>query len=93
MYNCLYKYLIENNILYCFQNDHSTDHAVVQLVDQIMESFENNKYRLGVFIDLSKAFDTVGHSILLKRLKLYGITDRNHGWVKSYLSVVPCSQI
>ena len=90
MYNRLYKYLIENNILYSkqfgFQNGHSTDHAVVQLVDQIIESFENNKYTLGVFIDLSKAFDTVDHSILLKKLELYGITDRNHGWLKSHLS-------
>ena len=89
IYNRLYKYLIKNNILYFqfgFQNGHSTDHAVVQLVDQKIESFENDKYTLAVFIDLSKVFDTVGHSILLKKLELYGITDRNHGWVKSYLS-------
>ena len=90
MYNRLYKYLIENNILYSkqfgFQNGHSTDHAVVQLVDQIIESFENNIYTLGVFIELLKAFDTVDHSILLKNLELYGITDRNHGWFKSCLS-------
>ena len=85
MYNRLYKSLIENNILcskqFGFQNGHSTDHAVVQLVDQIIESFENNKYTLGVFIDPLKAFDTVDHSILLKKFKLYGITDRNHGWL------------
>ena len=47
MYNCLYKYLIKNNILYSkqfgFQNGHSNDHAVVHLVGQITESFENNK--------------------------------------------------
>ena len=90
MYNRLYKYLVENNILYSkqfgFQNSYSTDHAVVQLVDQIIESFENNKYTLGVFIDLSKAFDTVDHCILLKKLELYGITDINYGWLKSYLS-------
>ena len=50
MYIRLYKYLIENNILYSkqfgFQNGHSTDHAVVQLVGQITECFENNKYIL-----------------------------------------------
>ena len=63
-----------------------TDHALVQLVDQIIESFENKQYTLGVFIDLSKAFDTVDHCILLKKLELYGITDRNYGWLKSYLS-------
>ena len=57
----------------------------MQLVDQIIESFENNKYTL-VFIDLWKDFDTVDHSILLKKLEVYGILDRNHGWVKIYLS-------
>ena len=90
MFNRLYKYLIKNNTLYPkqlgFQNGHSTDHDVIQLVDQITESFENNKYTLGVFIDLSKAFGTVHHSILLKKLELYGIMDRNHGCLKSYLS-------
>ena len=63
-----------------------TDHALAQLVDQIIESFENNQYTFGVFIDLSKAFDTADHCIFLKKLELYGITDRNYGWLKSYLS-------
>ena len=89
MYNRLYKYLIENNILYSkqfvFQNGYSTDHVAVQLFDQIIEFFENNKYTPVVFIDLSKAFDTVDHSIL-KKLELYGITDRNHAWLKGHLS-------
>ena len=49
-----------------FQKGHSTDHAIVHLVDQIYDSFENDNYTLGVFIDTSKAFDTVDHSILLK---------------------------
>ena len=90
MYNCLQKYLKDQNILYDkqsgFQTDHSTDHAIVQLVDQIYKTFEKNKYTLGVFIDMSKAFDTVDHSILLRKLELYRITDRNYTWIKSYLS-------
>ena len=69
-----------------FQTGHSTEHAISQLVDQIYEAFEKNEYALGVFIDLSKAFDTVDHSILLRKLELYGITDRNYAWIKSYLS-------
>ena len=72
--------------MFYIQNGASADHAVGQLDDQIIESFENNKYTLGVFIDLSKDLDTVDHSILLKKLKLYGITVRNLVWVKSYLS-------
>ena len=90
MHNCLYQYLTENQILYPkqfgFKTGQSIEHAIVQLVDQILESFEHNKYTLGVFIDLSKAFDTVDHSILLKKLELYGVTDRNHSCFKNYLS-------
>ena len=56
------------------------------MVDQIYEAFEKNEYALGVLIDLSKAFDTADHSILLRKLELYGITDRNYAWIKSYLS-------
>ena len=69
-YNRLYKYLTENNLLYCkqfgFQKGHSPEHAILQLVEQINRSFEKNEFILGVFVDSSKAFDTVDHQILLK---------------------------
>ena len=52
----------------------------------IYKAFEKNEYTLGVFINLLKAFDTVDHSILLWKLELYGVTDRNCTWIKSYLS-------
>ena len=50
------------------------------------DSFEKDQLGLGVFIDLSKAFDTVDHLILLKKLTLYSITDKNLAWFESYLS-------
>ena len=90
MCNRLQKYLKNQNILYDkqfgFLTGHSTEHAIVQLADQIYEAFEKNEYTLGVFIDLSKAFGTVDHSILLRKLESYGITDWNYAWIKSYLS-------
>ena len=89
MYNQLYTYLDQNNILYKkqfgFRAGHSTDHALTELVDNVCRSFNENKYTLGVFIDLSKAFDTVDHTILLKKLKLYGIKGNNLKWFESYL--------
>ena len=47
------------------------------------DSFEQNKFTLGVFIDLSKAFDTVDHSILIKKLSYFGIKETNLEWFKS----------
>ena len=69
-----------------FQKGHSTDHAIVQLADQIHEMFNNNIYTLGVSIDLSKAFDTVNHKILLKKLSHYGVKNKSLDWFTCYLS-------
>ena len=90
MYNRLYSFLVENNILYDkqfgFQNKHSTEHAILQLTNQILQSFSQDKFTIGVFIDLSKAFDTVDHTILLKKLSFYGVRNNNLKWFRSYLS-------
>ena len=90
MYNCLFKYLSENSILYekqfGFQTSHSTEHAILLLVNQLYQLFDENKFTLGIFIDLSKAFDTVDHKILTKKIELYRIKGCNLGWFDSYLS-------
>ena len=85
-----YKFLVENNILYQkqfeFQNAHSTEHAIFQLVNQITEAFSQSKYTLGIFLDLSEALHRVNHNILLEKLKTYGIQPENLKWFRSYLS-------
>ena len=82
MYNCIYKFLVEKNILYqkqfAFQNAHSTENAILQLVNL-------RKYALGISIDFSQAFDTVNHNILLEKLNTYGIQSENLERFRSYL--------
>ena len=76
MYNRLYQYLTTEKRLYSkqfsFQTVLLTEYAIVKLVDQIYKSFEKDNYTLGVFIDLWKAFDTVDHTILIRKLEMYG---------------------
>ena len=77
MYHRLYEHLKENDILYKkqfgFQQKHSTEHAILQLIDQVNKSFDRNQFTLGIFIDLSKAFDAVDHKILISKLKNYDV--------------------
>ena len=76
MYKRVYNYLNDNNLIFhkqfSFRKVHSTDYALNELIDNIYDSFNQNKYALGVFIDLSKAFVTVNHNILIDKLHLYG---------------------
>ena len=90
MYNRHYAYLAENNILFNkqfgFRAGHSTEHALLELIDQISDSFNDKSYFSGIFIGLLKAFDTVDHKILLKKLQHYGIRGKNLSSFESYLT-------
>ena len=52
----------------------------------IREALDSGNFACGIFVDLQKAFDTVDHQILLKKLEHYGITGRANDWFNSYLS-------
>ena len=58
---------------------------MMQLTDQINDTFESHGFTLGIFIDLSKAFDIVDHQILISKLNNYGVKRKNLSWFKNYL--------
>ena len=64
----------------------STHHALITLVDKITKSIDSGDIVIGVFLDLKKAFDTVNHKILLKKLYHYGIRGNLNKWFESYLA-------
>ena len=60
---------------YGFRANHSTNLAIMQLIDQITSSVDKREVCAGIFLDLSKAFDTVNHKILVDKLEHYGIQE------------------
>ena len=90
MHTRLYNFLSSNKSLYDlqfgFRQKYSTNHALLSIVEKIRESLDNKTFSCGVFVDLEKAFDTVNHAILLKKLEHYGIRGPAISWFSSYLS-------
>ena len=77
---------ILNNFQFGFRKKHSTEQAILEITDKLRKSIDSNEITCGLFLDFSKAFDTVDHQILLKKLYQYGIQGRAHAWFTSYLS-------
>ena len=90
MYNRLIDYLNKYDILcknqFGFRNKYSTYMALILLMDKVTEAIDRGEYVLGIFIDFSKAFDTIDHKILLDKLYFYGIRGLSLNWFTSYLS-------
>ena len=83
------SFLDKENVIYKqqfgFRPKHSTTHAIISITEKIREALDKGKFACGVFVDLQKAFDTVNHEVLLKKLYQYGIRGNTYEWFKSYL--------
>ena len=80
------KHKLLYNSQYGYRQGHSTESACMELIDKLHQQLDNSKRPLCIFIDLSKAFDTLNHVILLSKLKYYGLDENAISWFKSYLS-------
>ena len=68
-----------------FREKHNTTHAILTLINKITQASDQHCHTIGVFLDFSKAFDTINHDILLYKLSYYGIRGKALEWFRSYL--------
>ena len=80
------KHVILCSSQYGFHESHSTEHALLDIVNKIQTNRDVKLFPCGIFVDLKKAFNTVDHEILLHKLNHYGIRGIVNNWLRSYLS-------
>ncbi len=69
-----------------FRNGHSTEYAALEITDRPMTQMDKNETPINIYLDLSKAFDTLYHNILIQKREYYGITGNNLDLFQNYLT-------
>ena len=90
VYIHVYKFSQDNKILYNsqygFRSKHSCEQAILELIGNVIQAKDKGMHTAALFLDLSKAFDTLNHEVLLKKLERYGIRGICNDWFGDYLS-------
>ena len=87
MYNYLEKYNLIDERQFGFRSNHSTIHAISSIYDKLLKSKDDKLYNCCLFLDFSKAFDTMNHEILIKKLENnFGFRDNAKLFLSNYLS-------
>ena len=90
MHKRILEFLEKNKVIYCkqfgFCAKHSTDHAILSIIDLIQHAIDCQEFSCGIFLDFSKASDTVNHNISIEKLDYYGIRGVTKDWFTSYLT-------
>ena len=84
------SFLTKNKLLspckYGFRENNSTELAITSFYDKLLNNINENKITCSIFLDLRKAFDSVNHQILLKKLYHYGFCGKIFNFLKLYLA-------
>ena len=86
----LIKFIDKNRILtphqYGFRENRSTELAIIELTNRLTNAIDKGEFTIDIFLDWSKAFDTINHKILIQKLEHYGIRGVTKLWFQDYLT-------
>jgi len=89
LYVQIFDYFSKNKLFYSsqygFRQNHSTEFAILEVIDRVIKEMDSNRLPVNIYLDLSKAFDTLDHTILLYKLEYYGLRNNTLHLLKSYL--------
>ena len=68
-----------------FEKDHNSQHSLLKMLENFREALDKCNSDSAIFMDLSKAFDTLNHDLLIAKLEAYGLSARSLFYTRSYL--------
>ena len=92
VHNAVYSFLCENDLICIrqsgFRSKHSTETALIKIIDDLIFNLDNDRVSGMVLVDYLEAFDMIDHTLLLKKLEVYGLNRDSLQWFISYLKEI-----